>query len=135
MLMFDESAGVFDVSCGQIRVSDPCYEKASSGGFTVDNVVNGKWLAYFDYDRFGDSVTCVFAVHNMYRYEASVSDLHEVAQIGVDSGQAGIFDKVYYDANQGGEYDELDTFYGKCCQITEDKACGIVEKCGVVSSS
>ena len=135
MLMYDEFAGSFKVSCGQIRVSDPCYEKDSDGGLTVDNVLNGQWLVYFDYDRFGDSVACVSAVHNMYRYEASVYDLTEVARIGVDSGQASIFDKVYYDTNQGGEYGELDTFYGKCCQVTEDKVCGIVEKCGVVSSS
>lgn len=135
MLQYDENVGVFNVSCGQIRVSDPCYEKDSDGGFTVDNVVNGQWLAYFDFDRFRDSIACVFAVHNMYRDKVSVYNLHEVAQIGVDSGQASIFDKVYYDTNQGGEYGELDTFYGKCCHITEIKSCGIVENCGVVSSS
>ena len=96
MLQYDEMAGMFNVSCGQIRVSDPCYEKDSDGGVTIDNVVNGQWSAYFDYDRFRDSVARVFAVHNMYRNDASVCDLYEVAQIGVDSGQAGIFDKVYY---------------------------------------
>ena len=135
MFQYDENVGVFNVSCGQIRVSDPCYEKDSDGGFTVDNVINGQWLAYFDYDRFRDSVACVYAVHDMYRYKASVYNLNDVAQIGVDSGQAGIFDKVYYDINQGGEYDNLETFYGKCCKITLDEVCGIVEEYGVVSSS
>lgn len=64
MLHYDETAGVFDASCGQIRASDPCYEKDSEGSFTVDNILNGQWLAYFDHGRFRDSVTCVFAVHN-----------------------------------------------------------------------
>lgn len=41
MLHYDEIVGMFDVSCGQIRVSDPCYKKDSEGGFTVDNVL--KW--------------------------------------------------------------------------------------------
>ena len=135
MLQYDEIVGSFNVSCGQIRVSDPCYEKDSDGGVTVDNVMNGEWTAYFDCDRLSEVVACVYAVHNMYKYAVDAHNLKEIEQIGVDSGQAGIFDKVYYDVNQGGEYGDLETFYGKCCKITLDQVCGIVEECGVVSSS
>lgn len=92
-------------------------------------------MAYSDYACLRNSVARVSAVHNMNKYKVSVYDLDEVAQIDVDSGQVGIFDKVYYDINQFTKYGELDTFYGKCCHITNTEACGIVEKCDVVSSS
>ena len=135
MLMYDESSGSFKVSCGQIRVSDPCYEKDSDSGLTVDNVLNGQWFAYFDYAQTANYVARFFAVHSDYYRDASVYDLKEIGCVGVDSGQLSMFDKVYYDENQGGEYGELDTFYGKCCKITEDKDCGVLDNVGVVSSS
>lgn len=56
---------------------------------------------------------------------------------GVDSGQCGFFDDASYPQENTGEYDDLDSFYGQCCETSlhrEHKA-GIVPGFGVVSSS
>ena len=57
-------------------------------------------------------------------------------KIGVDSGQAGFFDKEYYAENQGGDFDDLTTLYGLACSLVLSKQeGGIVHNRGVVSSS
>lgn len=135
MLYFDEFIGTFDVSCDQLRVSDPCYESDSEGGFSIQNVLPGQWKAYIDwYSNDTISALCVVSQeHNGNLYE---SCFEEIADVGVDSGQLGVFDKVYYNDNQGGEYDQPDTFYGKCCNATSsEQCCGVIDDRGFVSSS
>lgn len=133
MIIYDDAIGTFNITSNALRISDPCYEPNSSGGVTINNVVNGSWLAY--YKSNADTITHLIAIHNLYRFEASVDHFYAFATIGVDSGQAGIFDNLFYETNQGGEYDELDTFYGKCCQATLNDAIGIIDSNGVVSCS
>jgi len=68
--------------------------------------------------------------------------------IGVDSGQCGIFDADNYPGgNSTGEYDDKNSFYGKVCELTSnehgeeaDKSIpyntyGIIDGFGVVSST
>ena len=59
-----------------------------------------------------------------------------IGAVAVDSGQCGFYEEDYYNANQGGEYGDLDTFYGKACNITlSDEQAGIIDGKGFVSSS
>jgi hypothetical protein len=59
--------------------------------------------------------------------------------IGIDSGQCGIFDDTIYPADKKsrGKFDDKGSFYGECCQITLSKEKGgIMKNCkGLVSSS
>ena len=58
--------------------------------------------------------------------------------IGVDSGQAGIFDNsVYPEGTVLGAFDDSDTFYGECYEITlGTQSCGRLKNGkGFVSSS
>ncbi len=55
-------------------------------------------------------------------------------EVGVDSGQAGIFDDVQY-GDGDGEYGDTDTWYGRMCETTSDPIGAGVQPEGVVSSS
>lgn len=47
-----------------------------------------------------------------------------------------MFDLKYYAENQGGEYDDIENFYGLACSLTLSKQKGgIMNNSGVVSSS
>jgi len=59
-------------------------------------------------------------------------------EVGVDSGQAGVFDlAVYPQDGSTGEHDDENSFYGQCCKVTLDKTQGRAGKVngGFVASS
>lgn len=55
--------------------------------------------------------------------------------VGVDSGQAGVFDADIYPKGECGEYGDKESFYGQCCDTTLNWPGAGVIKGGVVSSS
>ena len=58
------------------------------------------------------------------------------AEIGVDSGQAGIYDSKIYPQGKTGDYGGCDTFYGRCCDITlKEPGADIIDEGGIVSRS
>lgn len=141
--------GTFEVVSGKLAVSDPCYTTDVWCRGELNNVRNGTWRAEIeesdhDYGR----VAKLFAVHT--DHERWVDSQHTADfEVGVDSGQAGIFDAQHYrddkvfagqvsdfsrqwknDDNSSGEH-----WYGFCCDITLGEDQGGVIPYGVVSRS
>lgn len=91
--------GNFDVTSGELMVSDPCYERGAWCHGVVQNVVNGKWSAHMETlnnkqtNGWGERVSELVAVLNEEgRYYLPHLQWEKVGfEVGVDSGQAGIF--------------------------------------------
>ena len=128
--------GSFEVESSKMYISDPCYEydeRNNSCTLTLPYVVNGKYIATMNVARIYHDIESLTIKHEDYLHsEPSIF----VGKIGVDSGQAGFFDKKYYAENQGGDFDDLNSFYGLACYLVLSKQeGGIVHNRGVVSSS
>lgn len=144
--------GTFELTQSVIRVSDPGYDRDVWCCGTVENCKTGMWEAAVfqrDEDDWGVRVGIVAA-----RYAANGPEFSEVTrdaydcmndwsecpfEVGVDSGQAGIFDEAHY--MDDGIFDQLpvhdfgEQFYSHCCDITlGDPPAGVIPY-GVVSSS
>lgn len=128
--------GSFEVWSNEIYISDPCYEydeNDNSCVLTLKDVVNGKYIATMKVVRIYHDIESLTIKHEDYLHsEPSIF----AGKIGVDSGQAGFFDKEYYAENQGGDFDDLTTLYGLACSLVLSKQeGGIVYNRGAVSSS
>jgi hypothetical protein len=138
--------GSFEVVSGTLRISDPCYDDLSwcSGELPA---VNGTWSAMYgeiDEASWGKRVAWLIA------YTGPVPSVNfgwfkTDIDVGVDSGQAGIFDARYYrddELAKGVELHEPDDaicedepWYSLCCDRTcNDNMAGIIPY-GVVSRS
>lgn len=131
--------GTFYVDSGKLMVSDPCYDIGTWCQGSIDNVPNGTWNAKIirtDENSWG--VRCA----ELHAYHESTNGLFldwikSDIRVGVDSGQAGIFDYAKYPQGEStGKYGDKDSFYGKVCDITLDSklSSGVIEF-GTVSSS
>ena len=116
--------GSFEVTSGHITASDPCYEPGTwcSGSFPAKN---GKWDAFLimsDEGEWGVRVAQLQIAHEHFlSSEREYKIVPLDADIGVDSGQAGFFDKALYDKHGGrGKFFDEESFYGKCCALTTD---------------
>ena len=129
--------GTFEVKGNSLVVSDPCYEYGLWCCNTLTNVLSGNYTASVIYSD-DNRVATLQIIHNNYsnsRINYSRQELYS-SDIGVDSGQAGFFDEEYYKENQGGEFDDKDSFYGKCCDLTlSEIQGGVIDNKGTVSSS
>jgi len=126
--------GKFEIISGKIVISDPCYTRDTWCIGVIDNVKNGKWnFTANQIDSCGRRIQNIEAYHS----GSSVKNYKYIEDLGVDSGQLGIFDdSIYPHGEDMGEYDDKTSFYGKCCEITLSKdAVGSVDNLGVVSSS
>jgi len=129
----------FEVASGKIRITDPFYSDDVWCKIDSFPAKNGKWKAYVVKSDEGDwGIRC--AVLIAYHEDHPVIDQDEpmnlIGNIGVDSGQAGIFDEgVYPRDNSTGEYDDTNTFYGQCCKVTLSEDHWGTIPGGVVSSS
>lgn len=113
----------------------------------VDGVKNGIWKFYgiqSDEGVFGKRISAFYAVH---ADSENVSvDLEDIDDLGVDSGQFGIFDLDFYrndsqfaddfvPENDFARGEAGGKFYGACCDLTlSDKHGGVLKGGGVVSS-
>lgn len=92
----------FEVTGDEIVVSDPCYDEDVWCRHTVKDVLPGNWNADFTRAPCGFSSNDhrnaeIRAWHTDKWEEASKGTWElESHQIGVDSGQAGFFDKAHY---------------------------------------
>ena len=123
----------------KVMVSDPCYGLNTWCQGVLENVLPGIYdceVEYSDEGAWGERVSAIEVVHTdcgICRYE------RENFVVGVDSGQAGIFDYEYYcqyhtDDNDRNHVD--DDWYDRVCDITlSDESAGTVDECGLVSSS
>jgi hypothetical protein len=141
--------GKFNVESGKVMVSDPCYEVGTWCQGQLDKVKNGEWVANIeqsDEGSWGIRNSELVAYHSGYGMPSSWQWNRESFDIGVDSGQAGIYDLNFYrNDSMIGEIDnslgfdlseEGERFYSLNCDLTcrtEDKA-GVMDY-GVVSTS
>ena len=125
----------------KVLVSDPCYENGTWCTGTVENVKEGNYITNVVYC--GDPHP--FLRNRVAELKAILEGVDEdflkweitEADIGVDSGQCGIYDyESVKDIIGTGESDEKDTFYGQACQCTDaDEQYKELNGYGVVSRS
>lgn len=86
-----------------VYVSDPCYNPGTWCQALVDNLKPGKYIGYMKKADFGPGgfggirVTDIWITHIDHPHLYPVKILDKTIDIGVDSGQAGIYDKEYYE--------------------------------------
>lgn len=116
----------FTIRSGMVACTDPCYQYPDVKG----PAKNGEWIARIEKSDCGNWGVRVkkMLVHHKTFSPIGVRYKVEKHIIGVDSGQAGVFDaSVYNDYN--------DLFYDRCCRATlSDTHFGYVDK-GFVTSS
>lgn len=134
--------GTFQITSGTLVVSDPCYECQQGISGIVEEATIGTWIGIIDQIDTGDwGERCAYVC----AYHKSI-DIEQVTNweacdfiVGVDSGQAGIFEHQVYRVDDSviGETKFMpeDRWYSSCCDQTlgEPKA-GVING-GVVSSS
>lgn len=125
-------SNLFEITSGKVCITDPCYTKKTWCSAWNIPVENGIWKAEVE-EKHGriEKLICELK-------DAIINNLAEElisSIIGVDSGQCGIFDQEKYPDEGTGSFEDNETFYGKCCEITlRDSSWGVL-KFGVVSSS
>lgn len=85
------SLGTFENTSGTLVVSDPCYTLSVWCLIQLQNTKKGTWNAhvkYSDEGRWGTRCAEIMALHDSEKTPTWES----IGVIGVDSGQAGIFD-------------------------------------------
>lgn len=100
---------------GRVIVSDPCYNRDVWCRGELD-IIPGVYETFLEYGDEGRVAKL------RVRRKASVGAVStECAsfEVGVDSGQAGIFcDTIYPTGTSTGEYQKPGTFYGDVCELT-----------------
>jgi len=128
--------GSFKIQSGHLRISDPCYDKDTWCTGIIKNVKKGEWEAHMKMIDLDCNVAELIAYHK----DISKSTIRgqkwidQGIEVGVDSGQCGIFDDFLYPTEKTGEYDDEKSFYGQCCKITLSDSAGVLDF-GVVSQS
>ena len=124
----------------KVMVSDPCYGLGTWCQGVLENVLPGNYqcdVEYSDEGEWGVRVSAIEVRH--VDYNDFVPMDMENFEVGVDSGQAGIFDYDYYAQyhDSCNVYPHVDDdWYGKVCGITLSRASASdIDGFGFVSSS
>lgn len=154
-----QQIGTFKSKSGKFIVSDPCYKKGEWCMGTLENVKKGEWRSFLnisDEGDWGNRVAELIVVHENISFNEdtllwSLTDIN----VGVDSGQAGIFDDAtyrqdsvienepvfsfYHKKKENGSLENGDRWYAACCDKTIDQTknvlTGGIITGGAVSSS
>lgn len=141
--------GTFEVTTGELVVSDPCYDLGTWCMGALKNVKKGKWHAVSMIEDNEERNAALFIYHDSISMSKAVDyfnrkyKVNEAPfEVGVDSGQAGFFDASAYknDATvpAGAVTDPCwtkDGWYGLCATLTlGDDGAGVLPG-GAVSSS
>jgi hypothetical protein len=130
-----------------VMVSDPCYTTDVWCMHKLTGVLPGEYLTTVmksDKGDWGSRVGLLVAVHKNYAEDTLTWRTVEGADIGVDSGQCGIFSIEGYrndelftgEAECGfGKYKEGDNWYNHMCDMTLSKEQWGAYDTGVVSTS
>lgn len=115
--------GSFEVTDDSLRISDPCYDRSTWCAGSVKNPKQGTWNAYVLHGAcgWGDNRPWeLVAIHSNYP-ESLMNKMTEDSgiDVGVDSGQAGIFSESKYLGDDGGDYGS-GGWYDICCAATLD---------------
>jgi hypothetical protein len=113
---------IIQLNAGKARLTDPCYDRSVSCNAVLD-VLPGDWEVRVEEEG------CYLLAHHL-SYPADVTspfwrDMPEAEDLGVDSGQIGIFaDELF--PEEPGDYEE-GTFYMAACHAGEEPEGGIVK--------
>lgn len=137
--------GEFLVLSGKLAVSDPCYDTDVKYRGDLENVMNGTWHASaveMQTGSWGRRIARLIAVHENYADEKMSKGQCVGFEVGVDSGQAGLFDASHYrddsvipNAKPLLNEEPAAIWYKHCCDITLSPLSAGVLPYGVVSSS
>ena len=119
----------------KVMLSDPCYGMNTWCHGVVENVLPGIYDCYVEYSDEGDWGVRVAEIDVLHqdakRYSLRAADF----VVGVDSGQAGIFDYDYYEQHHT-DGSVNDDWYNRVCAITlSDASAGTIDDRGLVSVS
>ena len=110
----------------KVMVSDPCYGLNTWCQGVLDNVLAGEYECTVEHSNEGEWGIRVSAIEVTHKnYKGKFMEMYpESFEVGVDSGQAGIFDYDYYckyhtDANERDHVD--DDWYDRICNTTESR--------------
>lgn len=124
----------------KVMVSDPCYGLNTWCQGVLENVLPGTYDCKVEYSDEGDWGRRVAAIEVTHQdYDGIIRFESEGFEVGVDSGQAGIFDYDYYskyhtDSNERNHVD--DNWYYEACDMTcSYEQAGTTDDLGFVSSS
>ena len=140
--------GSFRVVSGRVVVSDPCYEIGVWCQGVLEKVRKGQWASHVSLAQEGACDTCVAELIARRTPPANPSNprwIEERFEVGVDSGQAGIFDMAHYRDDRSAQAVERlsreticpeEPWYSLCCDRTSgsEMGAGVIPH-GVVSSS
>lgn len=140
--------GNFEAETDEFMVSDPCYDLHTWCQGKLTNVKNGIWTGYVNKindEDFGDRCATLFAIHSSYENEflddmLSLDWMECEFLVGVDSGQAGIFDISHYSDDEVIDVEpqfkcDSSKWYEACCDQTLGETGAGIIPFGVVSSS
>lgn len=119
--------GTFVLATPTLLVTDPCYEKGTWCTGELE-ARTGEWASLVikrdDYRGHSNAVLLVahasVDIRSIVLEELEESDVHA----GVDSGQAGFFEKARYPDDKAQFEYEDGTWYGAVCALTLDDSCG-----------
>lgn len=124
----------------KVMVSDPCYGLNTWCQGVLENVLPGTYDCNVEYSDEGDWGRRVAAIEVTHQdYDDIICFESEGFEVGVDSGQAGIFDYDYYckyhtDSEERHHVD--DNWYYEVCDLTcSYEQAGTTDDFGFVSSS
>lgn len=120
-----------------VMVSDPCYKVGVWCQGEVNNVLEGEYNVFISEDD-GRIKELIVSHDNYSEIEAEDINIEQPFEVGVDSGNAGIFDYKYYcDTHE--EDDILDEWYDNMHAKLFDNECSknwlFFRKHGVITSS
>ena len=123
----------------KVMVSDPCYGLNTWCQGVIEGVLPGNYnckAKLINKTYWGERVAAIEVCHEDYK---SPKYIPALLDIGVDSGQAGIFDYEYYKKyhTDASDYDHVESqWYDEVCKLTlSPKQCGTIGDKGFVSSS
>lgn len=104
----------------KVRVSDPCYDMETWCAATLENVLPGRYQCFTQRVDQGDWGVRIGNIEVRHKEHLDIEPTEEMdIDVGVDSGQCGIYDLDYFIKNRKDKRGE-DKWYWRVCDITEE---------------
>ena len=104
----------------KVRVSDPCYDVDTWCAGTLENVLPGEYQCFtqrVDMKDWGVRIANTEVRHKNY-LDVEPTELQDI-DVGVDSGQCGIYDLEYFIEARKDKHGD-DEWYDRVCDITDE---------------
>ncbi len=121
--MYRRIIGRFNLNGDRLIVTDPCYRRANGCNGQVENAAPGEWTGIVTIkatDSFLYNATLEAHHESHPLQDEPPTGAWEAAgfEVGVDSGQAGIFDEALYPPGETGRWDGSGSFFDRVCGVT-----------------